>query len=159
MFSRFNFSSIFSGGQLTPFSPMCGRPCVESSQSYARSLSSELLLLLVVELSISRCLRISTSPSSPPPRSSSSSSSLELPTSSSSMRASCRALQTPPPPFSRRRPAHAWPAARGDSECGRAAATTTESTLSDDAELQYNSDSSTPFSIAPLSRSNLQIHR
>ena len=28
MFSRFSFSSIFPGGQLTPFAPMCGRPCV-----------------------------------------------------------------------------------------------------------------------------------
>ena len=27
MFSLFNFSSIFPGGQLTPFGPMCGRPC------------------------------------------------------------------------------------------------------------------------------------
>jgi len=28
MFSLFNFSSIFfQGGQLTPFAPMCGRPC------------------------------------------------------------------------------------------------------------------------------------
>ena len=27
MFSLFNFSSIFPGGQLTPFAPMCGRPC------------------------------------------------------------------------------------------------------------------------------------
>ena len=27
MFSLFNFSSIFAGGQLTPFAPMCGRPC------------------------------------------------------------------------------------------------------------------------------------
>ena len=26
MFSLFNFSSIFQGGQLTPFAPMCGRP-------------------------------------------------------------------------------------------------------------------------------------
>ena len=26
MFSLFNFSSIFPGGQLTPFAPMCGRP-------------------------------------------------------------------------------------------------------------------------------------
>ena len=28
MFSLFNFSSIFPGGQLTPFAPMCERPCV-----------------------------------------------------------------------------------------------------------------------------------
>jgi len=27
MFSLFNFSSIFPGGQLTPFAPMYGRPC------------------------------------------------------------------------------------------------------------------------------------
>jgi len=27
MFSLFNFSSIFPGGQLTPFTFMCGRPC------------------------------------------------------------------------------------------------------------------------------------
>jgi len=27
MFSLFNFSSIFPGGQLTPFASMCGRPC------------------------------------------------------------------------------------------------------------------------------------
>ena len=27
MFSLFNFSSIFPGGHLTPFVPMCGRPC------------------------------------------------------------------------------------------------------------------------------------
>jgi len=26
MFSLCNFSSIFTGGQLTPFAPMCGRP-------------------------------------------------------------------------------------------------------------------------------------
>jgi len=26
MLSLFNFSSIFPGGQLTPFAPMCGRP-------------------------------------------------------------------------------------------------------------------------------------
>ena len=26
MFSLFNFSAIFPGGQLTPFAPMCGRP-------------------------------------------------------------------------------------------------------------------------------------
>ena len=26
MFSLFNFSSIFPGGQLAPFAPMCGRP-------------------------------------------------------------------------------------------------------------------------------------
>ena len=26
MFSLFDFSSIFQGGQLTPFAPMCGRP-------------------------------------------------------------------------------------------------------------------------------------
>ena len=31
MFSLFYFSSIFSGGQLTPFAPMCGRPCVVDS--------------------------------------------------------------------------------------------------------------------------------
>jgi len=29
MFSLFNFSSIFPGGQLTPFAPMCGRPCMQ----------------------------------------------------------------------------------------------------------------------------------
>jgi len=29
MFSLFNFSSIFPGGQLTPFAPMRGRPCVK----------------------------------------------------------------------------------------------------------------------------------
>ena len=28
MFSLFNFSSIFRGGQLTPFAPMCGRLCI-----------------------------------------------------------------------------------------------------------------------------------
>jgi len=28
IFSLFNFSSIFSGGQLTPFAPMCARPCM-----------------------------------------------------------------------------------------------------------------------------------
>ena len=28
MFSFCNFSSIFPVGQLTPFAPMCGRPCV-----------------------------------------------------------------------------------------------------------------------------------
>ena len=28
MFSLFNFSSIFPGGQLIPFAPMCGRPCL-----------------------------------------------------------------------------------------------------------------------------------
>jgi len=28
MFSLFNFSSIFPGGQLTPFAPMCGCPLV-----------------------------------------------------------------------------------------------------------------------------------
>ena len=28
MFSLFNFSSIFPGGQLTPSASMCGRPCV-----------------------------------------------------------------------------------------------------------------------------------
>ena len=28
MFPLFNFSSIFQGGQLTPFAPMCGRPCI-----------------------------------------------------------------------------------------------------------------------------------
>jgi len=27
MFSLFNLSFIFPGGQLTPFAPMCGRPC------------------------------------------------------------------------------------------------------------------------------------
>jgi len=27
MFSLFIFSSFFQGGQLTPFAPMCGRPC------------------------------------------------------------------------------------------------------------------------------------
>jgi len=27
MFSLFNFLSVFPGGQLTPFAPMCGRPC------------------------------------------------------------------------------------------------------------------------------------
>ena len=37
----FNFSSIFRGGQLTPFAPMCGRPCdgAESSDN-GPSLSS-----------------------------------------------------------------------------------------------------------------------
>ena len=36
MFSLFNFSSIFPGGQLTPFAPMCGRPCHhrKTSKSY-----------------------------------------------------------------------------------------------------------------------------
>ena len=29
MFTLFNFSSIFPGGQLTPFAPMCGRPCLK----------------------------------------------------------------------------------------------------------------------------------
>ena len=28
MFSLFNFSSIFPGGQLTEFAHICGRPCV-----------------------------------------------------------------------------------------------------------------------------------
>ena len=27
-FRFLNFSSIFPGGQLTPFAPMCGRPCL-----------------------------------------------------------------------------------------------------------------------------------
>ena len=31
MFSLFNFSSIFQGGQLTPFAPMCGRPWISQS--------------------------------------------------------------------------------------------------------------------------------
>ena len=31
MFSLFNFSSIFHGGQLTPFAPMCGRPCTRGT--------------------------------------------------------------------------------------------------------------------------------
>ena len=31
MFSLFNFSSIFPGSQLTPFAPMCGRPCPDES--------------------------------------------------------------------------------------------------------------------------------
>jgi len=36
MFSLFNFSSIFPGrgGQLTPFAPMCGRPCGETRQRW-----------------------------------------------------------------------------------------------------------------------------
>jgi len=29
MFSLFHFSSILPGGQLTPFAPMCGRPCTK----------------------------------------------------------------------------------------------------------------------------------
>jgi len=29
MFSLFNFSSIFRGGQLTTFAPICGRPCMK----------------------------------------------------------------------------------------------------------------------------------
>jgi len=32
MFSLFNFSFIFLGGQLTVFAPMCGRPCKHASQ-------------------------------------------------------------------------------------------------------------------------------
>ena len=31
MFSLFNFSSIFQGSQLTPFAPVCGRPCFKPS--------------------------------------------------------------------------------------------------------------------------------
>ena len=31
MFSLFNFPSIFPGSQLTPFAPMCGRPCPDES--------------------------------------------------------------------------------------------------------------------------------
>ena len=34
MFSLFNFSSIFPGGQLTPFTPMCGRPCRHALASF-----------------------------------------------------------------------------------------------------------------------------
>jgi len=30
-FSLFNFSSIFQGGQLTPFAPMCGRPWLQAA--------------------------------------------------------------------------------------------------------------------------------
>jgi len=30
MFLLFNFSSIFPGGQLTPFAPMCGRPWADT---------------------------------------------------------------------------------------------------------------------------------
>ena len=37
MFSLFNFLSIFPGGQLTPFAPMCGRPW-----SYPRNYTSDL---------------------------------------------------------------------------------------------------------------------
>jgi len=32
MFSLFSFSSIFQGDQLTPFAPMCGRPCGERKE-------------------------------------------------------------------------------------------------------------------------------
>ena len=32
VFSLFNFSSIFPGGQLTPFAPMCGRPWARAWQ-------------------------------------------------------------------------------------------------------------------------------
>jgi len=37
MFSLFNFSSIFPGGQLTPFAPMCGRPRVDRAVKYGVS--------------------------------------------------------------------------------------------------------------------------
>jgi len=46
MISLFNFSSISSGGQLTQFAPMCGRPCHCSS-----SLQHSLVLLYFVLLS------------------------------------------------------------------------------------------------------------
>jgi len=36
MFLLFNFSSIFPGGQLTPFAPMCGRPWTEEQNQEQR---------------------------------------------------------------------------------------------------------------------------
>ena len=41
IFSLFNFSSIFHGGQLTPFAPMCGRPCQQRKTSSKKRLATE----------------------------------------------------------------------------------------------------------------------
>ena len=41
MFSLFNFSSIFPGGQLTPFAPMCGRPWFGALPSIGSSIFAE----------------------------------------------------------------------------------------------------------------------
>ena len=46
MFSLFNFSSIFQeGGQLTPFAPMCGRPCLPHSRRSLSNLACERLAI------------------------------------------------------------------------------------------------------------------
>ena len=52
-FSLFNFSSIFHGGQLTPFAPMCGRPCTrlfyDSPHTGPRSNRSKYLVTTFVK--------------------------------------------------------------------------------------------------------------
>ena len=65
MFSLFNFSSLFPGGQLTPFAPMCGRPCKHRrctstllARITARSARCRILLRTSSVISVLVCLYV-----------------------------------------------------------------------------------------------------
>ena len=54
MFSLFNFSSIFAGGQLTTFAPMCGRPCSCQAVSFHPSVWKRPVCLAETSMSWSK---------------------------------------------------------------------------------------------------------
>ena len=54
MFSLFNFSSIFPGAQLTPFAPMCGRPCYTVGSETTEYDTIRWLLLMAVAVDLNR---------------------------------------------------------------------------------------------------------
>ena len=69
MFLLFNISSIFPGGQLTPFAPMCGRPCLwhfpdiswlTSKTAHISRFSRQVVIMLASSTASKRQICIST---------------------------------------------------------------------------------------------------